>query len=247
MVLNDILLQCQVHPVHGLKISLTFISADLVQAVPDTEQKKRGIPVPLHPGAVGQAVHPLRQELFDIAATGMVVLACPIVKGDFDIYSSGTLELCLYLSLEIPRAPVLDGSSVAFFPFVLMDHLDGAVFLLYFRQLLLTLRLLCPLLHLLCVAGFCHEHIPKLPDMVHVLVDGKMPVLGSDPAQIAVLLLEFPVPPGLLSGLFPFSDGAVLPVIFRVHGPSGTVHLPLDGSFLLLPIFDRHAPLCQVL
>lgn len=59
MVLNDILLQCQVHPVHGLKISLTFISADLVQAVPDTEQKKRGIPVPLHPGAVGQAVHPL--------------------------------------------------------------------------------------------------------------------------------------------------------------------------------------------
>ena len=103
MVLNDILLQCQVHPVHGLKISLTFISADLVQAVPDTEQKKRGIPVPLHPGAVGQAVHPLRQELFDIAATGMVVLACPIVKGDFDIYSSGTLELRLYLSLEIPR------------------------------------------------------------------------------------------------------------------------------------------------
>ena len=48
MVLNDILLQCQVHPVHGLKISLTFIPADLVQAVPDTEQKKRGIPFILH-------------------------------------------------------------------------------------------------------------------------------------------------------------------------------------------------------
>ena len=161
--------------------------------------------------------------------------------------SSGTLELRLYLSLEIPRAPVLDGSSVAFFPFVLMDHLDGAVFLLYFGQLLLALRLFCPLLQLIRVTGFCHEHIPKLPDMVHVLVDGKMPVLGSNPAQIAVLLLELPVPSGLLPGLFPLSDGAVLPVVFRVHGPSGTGHLPLDGSFLLLPFFDGHAPLCQVL
>ena len=117
----------------------------------------------------------------------MVVLACPIVKGDFDIYSSGTLELRLYLSLEISRAPVLDGSSVAFFPFVLMDHLDGAVFLLYFRQLLLALRLLCPLLHLLCVAGFCHEHIPKLPDMVHVLIDGKI-----DMDKLAPLILGQP-------------------------------------------------------
>lgn len=56
--------------------------------------------------------------------------------------------------------------------------------------------------------------------MVHVLIDGKMPVLGSDPAQIAVIA-GVSGTAWTSSRSFPFSDGAVLPVIFRVHGPSG--------------------------
>lgn len=167
--------------------------------------------------SVCKFIHPVGQLLFYVIICRVIILACSVIIGYFYVCTAGCFELIFHGSLETARAPVLYRLSKTFLSVDPSFVINGCLFRPFHKSG--------------CIFWFRYKCIPKTPQVVYILIYGKLPVSGIYAAEFCMFCLQFFIVIGIIPSLFTLFNSTIIIIVLWISSASAPVHGAVIKSF----------------